>query len=218
MGYDLRSGISFCEVSARLIFLDISEDRYFALEPEAEQALRRLIEARSDPADGRIEGLVERNILIRGPGDHVPRPCVAPPSPETSLLDEALPDAAMIAALRAAAGLMRTRIWLRMRGLSRLLAGLAARKSRCTSQQVQTDVLSAAAAFERASRLTRTHDQCLVRSAAMASRLFGSCADVQFVIAVRARPFAAHAWLQSGTRLLNDRVDVVRAYTPILVI
>jgi hypothetical protein len=38
------------------------------------------------------------------------------------------------------------------------------------------------------------------------------------VIAVSLRPFLAHSWVQQGDVLLNERVDVARTFTPILVI
>jgi hypothetical protein len=38
------------------------------------------------------------------------------------------------------------------------------------------------------------------------------------VLGVRMMPFAAHAWVQDGDTVLNDTVDYVSAYTPILVV
>lgn len=50
MGYRLRSGISFCDVSGQLLFLDIVADRYFCLQPEAERGFRDLLAERSPAA------------------------------------------------------------------------------------------------------------------------------------------------------------------------
>ena len=41
---------------------------------------------------------------------------------------------------------------------------------------------------------------------------------VQDVIGVSLYPFAAHSWVQCGTALVNDRLDRVRHFTPILTI
>jgi hypothetical protein len=38
------------------------------------------------------------------------------------------------------------------------------------------------------------------------------------VIGVRLAPFSFHAWVQFGDIVLNDEVDTVRPYTPILVV
>ena len=39
-----------------------------------------------------------------------------------------------------------------------------------------------------------------------------------FVIGVSLHPFAAHSWVQWGTVLVNDQLDAVRHFTPILVL
>ncbi len=41
---------------------------------------------------------------------------------------------------------------------------------------------------------------------------------VDWVFGVRTWPFAAHCWLQSGDRVLNDTLDRVGRYTPIMVV
>ena len=38
-----------------------------------------------------------------------------------------------------------------------------------------------------------------------------------WVFAVKGAPFAAHCWIQLGDIVLNDSVENVRAYTPIMV-
>jgi len=44
----------------------------------------------------------------------------------------------------------------------------------------------------------------------------GLAADL--VVGVRLNPFAAHSWVQAGSHVLNDRMDSVRTYTPVLVL
>ncbi|RYM07421.1 lasso peptide biosynthesis B2 protein [Sphingobium cupriresistens] len=38
------------------------------------------------------------------------------------------------------------------------------------------------------------------------------------VLGVQLGPFSAHCWVQHEDRLVNDRVDMVRTFTPILVL
>jgi hypothetical protein len=38
------------------------------------------------------------------------------------------------------------------------------------------------------------------------------------VFGVRMDPFGAHCWLQSGSLVLNDAVDRIAAFTPVLVL
>jgi hypothetical protein len=73
-----------------------------------------------------------------------------------------------------------------------------------------------AVAFERTARIVRSHDQCLSRSLALARRLAALGLPADLVIGVRLRPFAAHCWVHAGEWLVNDRIDTVRTYTPIL--
>jgi hypothetical protein len=40
----------------------------------------------------------------------------------------------------------------------------------------------------------------------------------RWVFGVQSRPFAAHCWLQLGGVVLNDTVDHVKRYTPIMVV
>ncbi|WP_375713750.1 lasso peptide biosynthesis B2 protein [Sphingobium sp. BS19] len=61
-------------------------------------------------------------------------------------------------------------------------------------------------------------NRCLARSLAMFSLCRAHGIPVQFVIGVRSDPFAAHAWVQIDTAVLNDSTEQVNLYTPILVL
>lgn len=220
MSIVLRRGISFCEASGRLVFLDVFADRYFALEPAAERAFRGLI---GSGAPGIIEGelaqLIQRGLLEDSPVAQPPRPCTPPSPAHLSLLDQELARVSMASVLGAAQAVLRARLELRVRGLAALLRQLSQRKHalRCDGPQASR-LDEVAAAFERSNRLIRSHDQCLVRSVGLASSLAGKGIPADLVIGVRVRPFAAHCWVQSGPWLVNDRHDRVRAYAPILVL
>ena len=72
-----------------------------------------------------------------------------------------------------------------------------------------------ARAYERAKLFRASANRCLPRSLAMARRLASLRCDALLVIGVRAQPFAAHAWVQSGDIVLNETPDEVARYTPI---
>src|SRR3546814_15454074 len=47
MHYSLASGISFCRVAGRFIFLDVPRDRYFCLSAESERCFAQLVDGES---------------------------------------------------------------------------------------------------------------------------------------------------------------------------
>jgi len=73
-------------------------------------------------------------------------------------------------------------------------------------------------AFERLNLIFSPLDQCLPRSLALTHLLMRSGHLTQFVIGVRLKPFLAHSWVQQGDVVLNERVDVARTFSSILVI
>jgi hypothetical protein len=58
--------------------------------------------------------------------------------------------------------------------------------------------------------------RCLLSSVVLSEFLARYGMRSQCVLGVKARPFAAHCWLECGGRVLNDSVERVRAFTPIL--
>jgi len=69
------------------------------------------------------------------------------------------------------------------------------------------------------SKLVRTAaDRCLPRSIALALGLAAHCVRAHVVIGVRIAPFGAHCWVQAGNEILNESVEEVLLYTPILAI
>ena len=61
-------------------------------------------------------------------------------------------------------------------------------------------------------------DNCLSQSVAIAGRLLHRNVRATLIIGVRLGPFNAHCWVQRDDRLVNDRFDMVRMFTPILAI
>lgn len=58
--------------------------------------------------------------------------------------------------------------------------------------------------------------RCLLSSVVLSEFLARYHVRSQCVLGVKARPFAAHCWLECDGRVLNDSVERVRAFTPIL--
>lgn len=222
MGFELRNGISFCEVSERLLFLDIIADRYFCLQPHAELAFRNLLLGNSLDEAGRssLASLLEAGTLLESEGNGVPHRFRLHPQATLSLLDKELPKASTIHIYGALIAILKARAGLRWRRLHRILRGVdLGRISWPRTGAVDVYAIQeAATAFEGTSRILRSHDKCLSRSIALARYLAEKGLPADLVIGVKLRPFAAHAWVQSGRWLVNDRLDNVRNYTPIVAV
>ncbi len=220
MAYTLKPGISFCHVAGRTIFLDLRADRYFCLASDAERSFGRLAAASSRAEDMRIlEGLTHQGILRAGDTGSVLQPCPAVTEVRASLLDAAPMPVRPLQTLLAGMALLRAPLRLRLFGLHAAIARVQARKARLMSIGSERETLArAAAAFAQLRAIATTHDQCLPRSLAVAERLLAAGVQAELVLAVKLQPFAAHAWVQWHDLVVNDRVDAVRDFTPILVV
>lgn len=221
MGYALTASTSFCTINDRTIFLNVRDDRYFCLSARVEQSFMQLVQGKAVGAADidLLDGLVTRGILMRNPSGGVPAACRAPTLPRISFVDRCGPVDRSSVAL-AAAQLLRTRLALRMRSLHTVLHALT--RAKATTRHVQCDVpsllQSIAWSFDQTAMLVSRQDQCLPRSIAIAHRLARLGVAAHLVIGVKLRPFAAHCWVQTDDRLVNDRADTVRNFTPILVL
>jgi hypothetical protein len=61
-------------------------------------------------------------------------------------------------------------------------------------------------------------DACLFDALSLSEFLAGYGVFPSWVFGVQARPFAAHCWLQLDGIVLNDTVDHVKRYTPIMAV
>lgn len=62
----------------------------------------------------------------------------------------------------------------------------------------------------------RSHDACMLRSLALAHFLFQFGFTCRWVFGVQDAPFCAHCWLAYESFLVNDTLERVSGYTPIL--
>ncbi|WP_415013983.1 lasso peptide biosynthesis B2 protein [Brevundimonas sp.] len=79
-------------------------------------------------------------------------------------------------------------------------------------------IVRAAAAFSHLLPWLPFEGACLRRSALLAAFLRRRGLRARWVFGVRTWPFAAHCWLQAGDICLNDDVERLAAYTPILAV
>jgi hypothetical protein len=221
MGYRLRRDLTYCEASDRLVFLDLAADRYFCLSHRLEAGFRSIARGNGDAAStGDIAPLLVAGLLEETPGPMSPLPCHLPQAARTSLLDNPLGSARPLTIGLLTGAIALARLTLRIGRFHSTILRLAARKAAIApGQQIDATALcDLATQFERTARLSQSHDRCLPRSLALAHHATSRGWPVNLVMGVQLRPFAAHCWVQAGSSLLNDRVDTVRPFTPILVV
>jgi len=220
MTHALRAGLTFCAVEDRLLFLDVPADRYFCLAPAAEDAVRRLQGgAAPDTADrAALAGLVRAGLLVEAPDAPMLAPCPPAPSARYSLLDGPMPRPRGSDVAAALLQLVAARIELRLTGFAATLGRVARRKQRLRGRAGPHRIAAIAAAFHATGGWVSVHDRCLPRAIAVAHRLMRAGASPDLVLAVKLGPFKAHAWVQCGDALVNERPEVTRAFTPILVL
>lgn len=219
MHFTLRKGLTFCRVEDRLLFLDLPADRYFCLSRPAERSFMRLCAGtaaavRDAPC---LDGLLKGGLLVRSDGAPPPAPCAPPKAPRQSLCGTR--HAVHVRDVSSAMlHLVLAPLELRLFGLSTTLSRAASRKRsalRCASEDRLGEI---AAAFEACATLISAHDRCLPQSLAILRVLTRAGARAELVLAVKLGPFKAHAWVQCEDTLINERIEVTRNFTPILVV
>lgn len=122
-----------------------------------------------------------------------------------------------VALVGAALAQQSARAALRWRGLDHCLRNFENAKNRSEGSDVgERGVGALAVAFEHATLITSSHERCLPSSIALAHRLCRRGLKPDLVIGVKLGPFAAHCWVQLDDMLVSDRMETIRAFTPIL--
>ncbi|QDX25158.1 lasso peptide biosynthesis B2 protein [Sphingomonas suaedae] len=219
MRYALREGLSFCRVEDRLLFLDLPADRYFCLARDAERSFARLCDTEwnSQDDDPSLGGFVRNGLLVRSDTAQQPAPCPSPTAANRSLFG-ITPAARAGDTLSAMLHLAHAPLELRAFGLAGALARAGHRKRRASARANAARIARVAAGFEACNAIVSAHDRCLPRSLAIAHALTWTGARPELVLAVKLGPFKAHAWVQCEDMVINERVEVTRHFTPILVI
>lgn len=207
--------ISFGLVDGEIIFMDLRSDSYFCLESEDLAALAASVQDRQllERGDPRLEALGMSDEPVELVRAHI-RP------PVKSLVDAAPPSPPRVADIVAIALLLRnTRYRLVRQPVEECLSELI-HDPRRTRLRNGGDGLSWSERFLRARKLVplRARDQCLLDSLALLRWLGDLRSGAALVFGVKLNPFAAHCWVQADDLVLNDRLDNVAAFTPLLMI
>ena len=107
---------------------------------------------------------------------------------------------------------------LRLQTIEKIVAHVQALKRRGGSpRKPAEDLARSVATFVRLRPLVFTsRDHCLFECLALSEFLARKRIYADWVFAVHSSPFAAHCWLQMGSIVLNDTLENVQNFTPIM--
>lgn len=221
MAYALRAHLAYAIVSRWTVFLDITADRYVCLGSGTGRALAKIASAENlaPPEQEALQPLLDAGFLrtdalqtaVRRP------PSIAFRSSLAGVMSAPFTRREMLAALYQMA---RQRYAAKTSSLHEMIDGFATRKALCRTRKDDEHqrAIRSATAFDRMSLLLGAHDRCLARSFALARHLTARDVACDLVFGVSMDPFAAHCWIQHDGVILNDHLDHVQTFTPILVL
>jgi hypothetical protein len=237
--YALANHVFVCLQDEHVVFLDVRNDRYFALEAARTRGLDTLVRGWPVPGEsgfdakqdllesGLLDVLRSRGLLTdaqRAGKDATPIQCT-PPVDEIEADETSEPPkigaAALSRFLRAAAV---ASVSLRFMPFERVVRGAQWRRAHAHATTGASALsrelaqrLIAVFAWLRPYAFT-TRDACLFEALALGRFLASYKIYPRWIFGVQARPFAAHCWLQHEEVVLNDTVEHVSRYTPIMIV
>lgn len=223
MQYQMRKDLYHCVAGQKVIFLDLFKDRYLALPQCSTQAFRRLVAGNGNAFDGdkdALAPLVNAGYLLAGSSDFQDSYRLATEIPTGDISFGKRQPFRIRHFLVALYWELLTSAMLKFTPLSSVVARYRNTRRKCTKDgEIATSkVHQWASAFDSTALILGRADRCLVRSLAMFNVLRRSGFAAEFIIGVRSDPFSAHAWVQREGVVLNDTIEQITNYTPILVI
>jgi len=214
MGWQLASNVTFCIASNRAIFLDVARDRYTRLPEQLNGPFVRWILGDKAAEYQDAAAMLEReHLLERAEDDVAPMPCRFPAARSSLSPKQPSPAVAVLASIRFGYALRRARHRLARRGLLGALSHVVMTRE---ARSARRDPRAIASALVAVGAALGYGEDCLVRSLALVDCLHQTGSDGTVVFGVLAMPFGAHCWVQAGDLVLNDQVDRVSLFTPIV--
>lgn len=235
--YFLGPNIFFCAATRYWVFLDVTKDRYFCIRKEDLDSLSPWLhgwprdgDVDSPPTDmpegaGQlIEQLIARDILCKIPdrGKPVIPTNVQPPDESLASKIPRTDSASLIkhaGAFLLACGQADRR--LRTQSFYTVVTHVTQRRQRAGERLSSFDWIKAAqltTLFDSLRLLYPRPYLCLFDSLALLEFLSRYSIFPNWVYGVIVEPFQAHCWVQQEGVVLNDTVDRVSVYTPIMTI
>jgi hypothetical protein len=198
-----------------LVALSLQQGQYYCLPNFADVASARADGALEVSAVEAVQDLVDAGLIRPVGATARRRPRWTPPRADLSELSGAAPGA------RARADMARAFLVMVRRYYGRSLKDIVA-----TAQRMRPPLPSAdapalggrTADFAALLPWTPFQGECLFRAFMLLAFLRMAGFDADWVFGVRTWPFQAHCWLQAGEVVLDDHLERVAPFTPILVV
>lgn len=219
MKYRLRPGLACCVHAQRAIFLDVPKNRYFMLAGDANRAFVELFEQGAETFDRTpgIERLLSLGVLQFDPQVGFKPSNIPKPHSELSASGQCSPSD-RIAAVGAQFAAVMT-LWLRPFEVvvrSTREAGNAIESEPCDPSTSRKSAGRVASAFRATRNVRPRASHCLTSSLAFYGLAIKRRLQVRLVFGVQATPFLAHSWVEMDGVVLNDDLEFISCFTPIL--
>lgn len=222
----LAEGVHVCVADSNAIFLDLKQDKYVGLDAAQTNVLLKMM--RHEPATGAdidalVKHLIDQKLLTRDARSGRALRLTETASPSAGLIGfEYDPPCEVrwhhVAALAAA--YFEVAVSLRFRSLAAAVATASRRHQAAKNHGEPIDVDAVRKlvfAFRRLRPLFyRGRQSCLLDSLVLAAFLARYRVFPHVVIGVMLGPFGGHCWVQFDTLVLNDRLERVAKFTPIM--
>ncbi len=219
MGIQLRSGLLYTRHCDDIILMDVLHDRILALPRTMREAFIRAVGSGEavEPDIRLLQPLIDRGILLQREIAS-PSPVVLCPSPIAALATKQSAPSVRLCS-QALAHRLVAAARLRIHPFHRLVTQMQAAKQRAIyPERHPANATCIASAFQRTTRIVPSVNRCLPDSVGLATMLVTNGIAATMVIGVRTAPFASHCWVQIDDVLVNEAVDHVRGFSPLLVI
>lgn len=234
----LSCHVHACLCDDVLVILDLRHDRYFSIKPgwmdaqvqnccATNKAPRSEIKCTLDPAGlpaTAIQVLQRHNLLV-APEDQSNASCKLEKTvsaPVKSLFHTSgLPWPGLRVSLHVLAAARRAARLLANRPIAEIINSIERRKAQCRSARLAHKTVLARRLVPHFMAVRPFYPRsyrCLFDSLALIEFLSGFGLFPSWVFGVAVNPFRAHCWVQDGDYVLNEPVETVQPYTPIMVV